>query len=59
MWHENGGRHFCYYQQDRNSACGDAGWAPTGTTHSRFSPLVVRTTLPDFSKPCVMAKEWR
>ncbi len=26
-------------------------WSPTSTTHSKFSVLVVRTDLPDFSKP--------
>ncbi|MDB5105935.1 MAG: hypothetical protein JWP91_3624 [Fibrobacteres bacterium] len=26
-------------------------WSPTSTTHSRFSAFVVRTDLPDFSKP--------
>lgn len=126
MWHENGGAHFYFYHQNRNSDCGDTrnfangrtlkknawnritervavnapgqsnglaqawlngekvvdvgnvkwrgnvaenvalvdqvslqtfyggssqDWAPSHTTHARFSILVVRNNLPDFSLP--------
>ena len=126
MWHQNGGAHFYYYHQNRQSNCGDTrdfangrtlkknawnritlrtvvntpgqsnglaqlwlngekvvdvgnikwrgnvaetvalvdqvslqtfyggstqDWAPSHTTHARFSILVVRTNLPDFTVP--------